>query len=128
MARHDRAVARNQFAWAHQQHIADDDPLGRPVLNGAVANTVGDARCEGVGVVLSAEPARGVCRREGARLVDRFTVWREGAQAIWLRPDGPRIVSDRAERGNRPWVPPLVYPHHNAAPVPPPDEPHHDEQ
>ena len=89
--------------------------------------SVGDARCDGVGVVLSAEPARGVCRREGARLVDRFTVWREGAQAIWLRPDGPRIVSDRAERGNRPWVPPLVYPHHNAVPAPPPAEPHHDE-
>ena len=38
-------------------------------------------------------------------LVDRFTVWREGAAAIWLEPSGLRIRTDREERGDRPWVP-----------------------
>jgi competence protein ComEC len=43
-------------------------------------------------------------------MVDRFTVWREGAQAIRLRADSAHIVSDRATRGARPWVPPPPMP------------------
>ncbi len=66
------------------------------------------ADCAGVGLVVSAEPARGVC--PGAALLDRFTVWRDGAHAVWLRPQGAFVLSDRADRGERPWVP--------AAPVP----------
>ena len=63
------------------------------------------ADCAGVALVVSAEPARGVC--PDAALVDRFTVWRDGAVAVWLRrPDGaPEVVSDRSARGVRPWVP-----------------------
>jgi competence protein ComEC len=52
----------------------------------------------------------------------RFTVWRHGAHAIWLDPSGPRIVSDRATRGDRPWVPPLVFPSKAAHKPPPPAE------
>jgi competence protein ComEC len=42
--------------------------------------------------------------------VDRFSVWRDGAHAIWLEPSGPRIMSDREYRGTRPWVPPPPVP------------------
>ncbi len=35
--------------------------------------------------------------------IDRFTVWREGAQAVWLTTP-PTIVSDQSLRGRRPWV------------------------
>jgi competence protein ComEC len=59
--------------------------------------------CRDAALVLSAEPLRGHC---ATRVIDRFTVWREGAQAVWLRPDGVVVVSDRALRGDRPWVPP----------------------
>ncbi len=82
---------------------------------------VGPARCGGVAVLLAAEPAKGVCPR-GALLVDRFTVWRQGAEAIWLTSDGARVLSDRAWRGERPWVPPLVYPHRKPRPAPTPAE------
>ncbi len=41
-----------------------------------------------------------------AALVDRITVLRQGAAAIWLEPGGARIVTDRMVRGARPWVPP----------------------
>ena len=68
------------------------------------ADRVGD--CAGIGVIVSAEPARGLCARPWPALVDRFTVWRDGPAAIWLEPDGPRILTDRADRGARPWVPP----------------------
>jgi competence protein ComEC len=47
-------------------------------------------------------------------LVDRFTVWRQGATAIWLDAGGPRIVTDREMRGVRPWVPPPPRPHAKA--------------
>ena len=59
--------------------------------------------CAGAAVLVSPEPASGLC--PGLPLVDRFTVWREGAVAIWLERDGAHILTDRAERGDRPWVP-----------------------
>ena len=62
------------------------------------------ADCAGVALVISSEPARDVC--PGAALLDRFTVWRDGAHAVWLQPGGPAVLSDRAARGDRPWVPP----------------------
>ncbi|MBV8092636.1 MAG: ComEC/Rec2 family competence protein [Acetobacteraceae bacterium] len=60
------------------------------------------ALCNGAALLLSAEPAGQKC--PGAAVIDRFTVWREGAQAVWLGRDGAMIVSDKGERGARPWV------------------------
>jgi competence protein ComEC len=64
--------------------------------------------CGLAGVMISAEPIRGRCRETPA--VDRFSVWRDGAHAIWLRHGGVTILSDRAARGDRPWVPPVPVP------------------
>jgi competence protein ComEC len=61
------------------------------------------AACRSGAVLVSAEPLRG-CR--AALSVDRFSVWRDGAHALWLGPGEVRILSDRAWRGDRPWVPP----------------------
>jgi competence protein ComEC len=61
--------------------------------------------CADVAVVVSASPAGDSCPSPRPLLVDRFTVWREGAAAIWLGPEGARVLTDRAERGDRPWVP-----------------------
>ncbi len=72
--------------------------------------------CTGVSVIVSLEPARHLCPRPWPALVDRFTVWRYGSAAIWLDGGGARIVTDRTERGDRPWVPPVPTP--RAAPVP----------
>jgi competence protein ComEC len=92
--------------------------------------------CGLVSVTVSAEPARGLCPRPWPQLVDRFTVWRNGSSAIWLDRDAARIVTDRFERGSRPWVPPPPKPRKAAAsnlppamidrveqPVPAPDVP-----
>jgi competence protein ComEC len=73
--------------------------------------------CDQASVVVSAEPARGLCRKPWPKLVDRFTVWRYGSTAIWLDRDGARIVTDRWERGDRPWVPPLPKPRKAAPPT-----------
>lgn len=64
--------------------------------------------CGKAALLISAEPIRGRC--PGAAIVDRFSVWRDGPHAIWLRPEGPEVLSDRAWRGARPWVPPPPVP------------------
>ncbi|HTI84891.1 MAG TPA: ComEC/Rec2 family competence protein [Acetobacteraceae bacterium] len=79
----------------------------------------GSARPDGCGdaaVLVAAEPARGLCPRPWPALVDRFTVWRYGATAIWLDAGRARVLTDRAYRGNRPWVPPLPVPRQREAP------------
>ena len=76
--------------------------------------------CSVSSVVVSAEPARGLCPRPGPKLVDRFTVWREGSAAIWLTPNGAVVLTDRAERGDRPWVPPPPTPKAQPKPTLPP--------
>jgi len=78
------------------------------------------AGCDQVSVVVSAEPARGLCPRPWPKLADRFTVWREGSVAIWLDPTAARILTDRVERGDRPWVPPPPKSRQAAPPALPP--------
>jgi competence protein ComEC len=77
--------------------------------------------CGHAAILVAAAPARGLCPRPWPALVDRFTVWRFGATAVWLAPHQVRIVTDRGVRSARPWVIPL--PERRAAPVPPPTLP-----
>ena len=57
-------------------------------------------------VVLAPMPARLRCpARAGPVAIDRFSVWREGAYAVWLEPGGVRAVSEQMVRGDRPWAP-----------------------
>jgi competence protein ComEC len=72
-----------------------------------VRGAVSDAACRAVAIEVAAEPARGRCPKPWPALVDRYTVWRYGAVAVWLEPGGAVIVSDRRLRGERPWVAPL---------------------
>jgi competence protein ComEC len=88
----------------------------RPRPGGAMALLVASGEvthdCAGAAVLVSAEPARHACPG-GPPLVDRFTVWRNGTAAVWLAADGARILTDRAARGARPWVPPPPVPRHH---------------
>ncbi|MBW8269332.1 ComEC/Rec2 family competence protein [Caldovatus aquaticus] len=76
-----------------------------------------EACAGGAAVVVAAEPLRMRCR--GAAVIDRFRVWRDGPHAVWLERDGARVVSDRAFRGARPWVPPPPRPRAPAEPPAP---------
>jgi competence protein ComEC len=68
-----------------------------------------EVRCDDAALVIAAEPLRGRCRP--APMIDRFSVWREGAHAAWFTADGGvRVVSDRSLRGDRPWVAPVPQP------------------
>ncbi|TPG61421.1 ComEC/Rec2 family competence protein [Roseomonas nepalensis] len=64
--------------------------------------------CGEAAVLVSLEPIRGRCR--DVPRVDRFSAWRDGSHAIWLGRDGVVVLSDRAFRGDRPWVPPVPVP------------------
>ena len=77
-------------------------------------------QCKDAVAIVSAEPARGLCPRPWPQLVDRFTVWRQGAAAIWLTPEGATVLTDRMERGDRPWVPPPPTPRPRPVPILPP--------
>ena len=57
------------------------------------------------GVLVSAEPMRLSCEGAMPIVIDRFSVWRDGAHAVWTAPTGITVLSDRAARGARPWVP-----------------------
>ncbi len=101
-------------AWRQYWAIAVPRNLGcatthcllqpRPDAAGAVlVRGVADADLCGAALLISAEPLRLRCP-ERIPSIDRFTVWREGAQAVWLGPAGAIVVSDRSVRGDRPWV------------------------
>lgn len=66
------------------------------------------ANCGQVALLVATEPLRPRCATSAA--IDRFTVWREGAQAVRFSAGGVRIVAERPLRGRRPWVPPLPLP------------------
>jgi competence protein ComEC len=80
----------------------DDDQGGR---DDDLVDTTADDSCAGAGLLVAPMPAEAWCR--GVPRIDRFTVWRTGAQAVWLRSGAIRVVSDRDWRGTRLWVPPV---------------------
>jgi len=92
----------------------------RILLGGAqtlILRTSARPDCAGVTLLISAEPARGECPA-GIPYIDRFSVWRDGAHAIWLTAAAPHVLSDRANRGDRPWVPGLPTPNRSAPNLP----------
>ncbi len=90
-----------------------DSPAG-PVL---LTRSKAPADCNGIVLLVSAEPARDVCPR-GTRYLDRFSVWRDGSIAVWLTAAGPVVLTDREWRGTRPWVPPIPTPRRVAPSLP----------
>jgi competence protein ComEC len=122
-------LTRDSWLRAHGLSDARPLPAEGDVAGGAIACTAGSCRlrafpggaeavllrggpalphCGQVAVVVSAEPVRGRCA--GSQVVDRFAVWRDGPHAVWLGADGAVVLSDRAHRGARPWVPPVPRP------------------
>jgi competence protein ComEC len=58
-------------------------------------------------VILSPQPLRHACDAQNRIVIDRFSVWRQGATAIWLQNNHKtRILTDKDIQGTRPWVPP----------------------
>jgi competence protein ComEC len=97
--------------WGLSAATAPDCPNGACALqpNGLLLRRPATSADCSAGVLISAEPIEVHCPDEDA-VIDRFSVWRAGATAVWLTADGARVSTDRDHRGNRPWVlgPPLA--------------------
>jgi len=61
-----------------------------------------EAPCDGATIVASPLPLRGRCNAPA--VVDRFSVLDDGATSIALTANGIEKVTDRAVRGDRPWL------------------------
>lgn len=59
--------------------------------------------CAEADILVANFPLRGRCRSTELR-IDRFSVWREGAHALYLEADGIRVETARGLQGARPWV------------------------
>ena len=61
--------------------------------------------CASADLILSMEPFKEAeeCRRQTV-LLDRWDIWRKGAHAIYLSPEGMRVETVQADRGKRPWT------------------------
>ena len=75
---------------------------GTPALALLPDGTAPDG-CGDAVVAVSPVPLRATCA--ALARIDRFSVWRDGAAAVWLRPAGAVLVTDRDLRGARAWVP-----------------------
>jgi competence protein ComEC len=64
------------------------------------------AACPPAALAISPEPLRGAC--SGIPVIDRVSVYENGATAAWLSSGGVRLRTDRAVQGDRPWV--IAYP------------------
>ncbi|MGH6948848.1 MAG: ComEC/Rec2 family competence protein [Kiloniellales bacterium] len=60
--------------------------------------------CRLADVVISATPLFDLPCDKPQLVVDRFDLWRKGAHAIWLTPEGAVVETVAGERGARPWV------------------------
>jgi competence protein ComEC len=108
-----------QSVWGHLPIVAlDNSPLPAGVIcqtkncifytrNGPIMLALAPpyTDCKIAILVISPEPLRGACDGYGRLVIDRFSVWRDGAIAIWIGPRGVSILTDRQAQGNRPWVP-----------------------
>jgi competence protein ComEC len=62
--------------------------------------------CHRADVVVALVPLRRIRCQGPSLVIGRFDLWREGAHALWVGPDGDIRLETAAEaRGRRPWVP-----------------------
>ncbi|MBW6396249.1 ComEC family competence protein [Roseomonas sp. HJA6] len=128
LQRQSGASALTRDSWLRTHGLTEAQPLPATgtVAVGSIACTPGacrlhdrpevvllrrdppDGYCGRAALLVSAEPIRGRCA--GSQVLDRFSVWRNGPHAAWFDSDGVRVLSDRAWRGTRPWVPPPPVP------------------
>jgi competence protein ComEC len=60
--------------------------------------------CPPAALIISPVPLRDSCQGGPSIVIDRFTVWRNGAIAAWLTNNHVYLRTDRQVEGSRPWV------------------------
>ncbi|MGD1880054.1 MAG: ComEC/Rec2 family competence protein [Kiloniellaceae bacterium] len=87
------------------------DPLGCLYRQGTLTAAVlldpraADDDCGVVAGVVCLVPLRRQPCRGPQVVIDRFDLWRDGAQAVWLGETGSRVETVAGQQGARPWSP-----------------------
>ncbi len=72
--------------------------------NVVIAMSPPQSGCPPAALLVSPMPLRAKCQGSSSLVIDRFTVWRNGAIAVWLNGDRVQMLTDRQVQGSRPWV------------------------
>lgn len=97
------AEAARRAGWICSEGICRATVKGRRVVYLSQERPAMELPCADADILISAFPLRGRCRAAKLR-IDRFSVWRKGAHALYIGADGIRIETSRDLQGQRPWV------------------------
>lgn len=95
--------ASHRSGWTCEAAVCRASVKGRRVVYLTDERPAMAIPCAEADILIAAFPLRGRCRSVELR-IDRFTVWRTGAHALYLDEDGIRLETSREEQGERPWV------------------------
>lgn len=97
------AEASHRSGWTCEAAVCRASVKGRRIVYLTDERPAMMIPCAEADILIAAFPLRGRCRSVTLR-IDRFSVWRAGAHALYLDEDGIRLETSREEQGDRPWV------------------------
>jgi competence protein ComEC len=86
--------------WQCAEGVCEIWAKGRRIL---FVQELSQFKCLAGDIIIADYPLRGACR-DAALRIDRIDVWRNGAEAVFIRPDRLIVKTAQGERGRRPWV------------------------
>lgn len=97
------AEATRRPGWTCVEDVCRASVEGRRVVYVGKEEPAMALPCAEADILVTAFPLRGRCRSVKLR-IDRFSVWRKGAHALYIDGDAIRIETARDLQGERPWV------------------------
>jgi competence protein ComEC len=97
------AEAAHRAGWTCDEGICSAEVKGRRVLYLSEEKPAMTIPCAEADILIAAFPLRGRCRSVPVT-IDRFSVWRSGAHALFIDGDEVRLETARDEQGLRPWT------------------------
>lgn len=97
------AEAVRRPGWTCERDVCRATVEGRRVIYVGKEEPAMALPCAEADILVTGFPLRGRCRSVKLR-IDRFSVWRKGAHALYIDGDAIRIETARDLQGERPWV------------------------
>jgi competence protein ComEC len=98
-----QAEAARRAGWTCEASICRTEIGNKRVLYLSEEKLVMTIPCAEADILIAAFPLRGRCRSVPLR-IDRFSVWRSGAHALYVGEGAPRLETARGLQGLRPWT------------------------
>lgn len=97
------AAASRRAGWTCEGSLCRASVKGHRVLYMSEEKLAMTIPCGEADILITAFPLRGRCRSVPLR-IDRFSVWRAGAHALYVGDGAPYVETARGEQGLRPWT------------------------